>query len=140
MHSFGLALASLLVAVTASPLYGPKLVLFRTNLLIMFTRADVTNIAERDTATATITLLPNICGDSSTGIESTANYVPGSSSGCVGVTTPFNSVLVTGDWLGYKLWTDAKCQTLATVSKVDGKPNCITIEGTGAMAWSYTNL
>jgi hypothetical protein len=94
---------------------------------------------ERDDLTATLTMMQNNC-DVSTGIVTKADYKDGESSGCVAVASPFYSVILTGEWLGYKIYTDAKCQTLASINQVDVNSNCYSIEGAGALAWSYSNF
>jgi hypothetical protein len=89
--------------------------------------------------TASITVLPNVCGDASTGVTSQAAYESGYSSGCVSVTTPFDSFIVTGAWMGYKIWTDSKCTQMVEISQVDGSDTCFVVKNGGAMAYSFTN-
>lgn len=86
---------------------------------------------------ASITILPNICGDAATGVTSNVDLGTGQSSGCVSSTTPFDSFLVTGQWLAYQIWTDAKCTQKVEISKYDGTDNCYVIKNGGALAYSY---
>jgi hypothetical protein len=98
------------------------------------------NSGQRGVYSASITLLPNMCGPASTGIHSSASKGHGQSTGCESVTTPFQSVILDGEWMAYKIWLDPQCQTLAQIKQVEGKPGCYSVEGGSGLAYTYSNV
>lgn len=130
MRFSGLAFASLLLVVKGTPLYGYKYALFRIGLLMILTR--VSNLTERQ-ASSILVFPDSFC--------SGLAYEYGSPTGptCYADIPHFISMTLSGEWLGWKIYTDTECQDQASIISVSGspEPNCYAIEGNGgqSIAW-----